>query len=87
MTVVLVALAAVRLWWLVARDSITQIIRDELPDEVSDWLECPWCAGFWISAVVVLVAWAAGVVPIDTPAMYAIHVLGVSAVVGLVGEL
>lgn len=86
MTVVLVALAVVRVWWLLGRDTITQVLRDELPDEVVEWMECPWCSGFWITVILVLVVWAVGVLPLDSPAMYVVHVLGISTVVGVVGD-
>lgn len=86
MTVVLVALAIVRVWWLIARDQITQVLRDDLPEEVVDWLGCPWCSGFWVTATGVLAAWAVGVVPLETPALYVVYVLGISTLVGLVGD-
>jgi hypothetical protein len=88
---VLLALAAFRVWKLVADDRILDRPRDWLiarmggdsPRAVywSDFLVCPWCAGFWITlawwgawyawpdAVIVAVPWA------------------ISAVVGLLGSL
>lgn len=54
--------AALRLTRLITRDTITRPLRtwvvnrygpETLPDE---FIRCPWCVGFWISAVVAALA-------------------------------
>lgn len=47
---VLLAAAAYRVWRLLAEDSILDRPRDLLPHRVADFVECPWCLGFWVSA-------------------------------------
>lgn len=39
--------AAWRTWALLARDKILDWWRDEMPEKVVEFLECPYCAGFW----------------------------------------
>jgi hypothetical protein len=46
---VVVALAAARVWVLVGKDEITEPVRDRLPARVAGWLECPYCAGAWVA--------------------------------------
>lgn len=58
LTVVLAIGLAVRITRLVTLDTITQPIRDRLSGTLSVLAECPWCAGFWISAGVGLSWWA-----------------------------
>lgn len=46
----LLSLAAWRSWALLARDLILDRIRDRvapLSTQRRDWLECPYCSGFW----------------------------------------
>jgi hypothetical protein len=50
---VIVTAAAARIWWLFAKDDITEPIRLRLHWRIADWLGCPWCAGFWITAAAV----------------------------------
>ena len=45
--------AAWRTWRLAAYDTILEPARARLPARAREFLECPWCAGFWIAA-----AWA-----------------------------
>jgi Protein of unknown function (DUF1360) len=45
------ALAAWRTWVLVARDDITDPARKKLSLWWQEFLECPYCAGFWIAVV------------------------------------
>lgn len=47
---VLLAGAAYRLWRLAAEDDITEPLRVMLPASTDDFVECPWCLGFWITA-------------------------------------
>ena len=46
----LLALAAYRTWKLLAEDTITEGLRKRIgPGKRTVFLECPWCAGFWIA--------------------------------------
>ena len=52
-----VGLAAARLWRLAARDDLTGWWRDRMAAtrvgaSVVDFLDCRWCAGFWVAVVV-----------------------------------
>ena len=86
------ALAAYRLTRLVIEDTITDDIRERIRDaarreldtpgaaaKIGKLLDCPWCAGFWVSLGVVVArtlaprAWS----PVA-------RVLAVSAAVGLI---
>ena len=47
---VMLTLGAWRTWALLARDLILDPVRDRLaPKDTKrrDWLECPYCSGFW----------------------------------------
>lgn len=83
---VLAALAAFRVFRLVARDTITRAIRDwlteRLGDTFADFITCPWCAGMWISAGTYAVARLAPLEVVEP----VLIVLSISAVVGLIGE-
>ena len=46
----LLAGAAYRCWLLLAVDDISAPLRTRLDERVSGWLDCPWCAGAWLSA-------------------------------------
>lgn len=48
----LIALAAYRLWRLIAEDEITDPLRDRLlgNEWASKLVECPWCLGAWVTA-------------------------------------
>lgn len=49
---VLLSLAAFRTWKLVGEDTILDRPRNAITKRsayVETMLECPWCAGFWIS--------------------------------------
>lgn len=52
----LLALASYRLWQLAANDDIADRPREWLIARMPSWfeeqVECPWCAGFWISGAV-----------------------------------
>lgn len=69
LVLVLVALAAARLWRLIAVDAIADPLRRRLRVEIADapkqWrdtlsylIQCPFCAGFWISGMVLASALA-----------------------------
>lgn len=54
----MLAAAAYRLWRAAAEDTITDRPRDRLVEGrpgLDDFIACPWCLGFWISAA----TWAA----------------------------
>lgn len=61
-------LAAWRVWHLIAKDDITERPRvwalERLDDKWDDFIECPFCAGFWISLgwVGAYVLWPEGAV-------------------------
>lgn len=44
----ILGLAAWRTWVLFARDDITRWIRWRVSPTVEEFLECPYCLGFWI---------------------------------------
>lgn len=49
-------LGSFRLTRLITRDSITEPMRSKVPDrfKLDEWVHCDWCAGVWVSGVVVL---------------------------------
>lgn len=51
--VVVIGLAAYRLWRLAAEDSITERLRESTIDNWPEWVGklvyCPWCLGSWIA--------------------------------------
>ena len=52
---VLLALAAWRVWHLIAEDDITEPLRRHVTREsVLDFIQCPYCMGFHLSLVVYL---------------------------------
>lgn len=70
---VLLALAAYRVTRLVTRDSLWEHTRDRLADwfthhrasKAAELLTCPFCAGFWVCALVLAAALAADLVDMD----------------------
>ena len=77
-------LAAFRVFWLVAEDTIFDRPRGWLTDNgdreyVALFLTCPWCAGFWIS-----VGWWLAWLAFDKWAVAAAVPFALSAIVGLV---
>lgn len=52
----LLALAALRCWWLLANDAILNPVRDRViswwprrhTDALVTFMDCPWCSGTWI---------------------------------------
>jgi hypothetical protein len=79
---VLLILGSYRAWRLVGRDTITEGLRDRLPERVRTPVECPWCAGLWFSAAIVLIVdiWF---VPLPLPLLW---IGAVSTGVGLIGS-
>lgn len=80
----LLSLAAFRLFWLLGEDTITEPLRDWLTkngrrERTELFLQCPWCAGFWIS----LGVWGAWLA-LDEWAVAAAVPFAVSAVVGTI---
>lgn len=58
-TLVLLSLAAYRLWRLVAEDTIFDRPRGLLVRRLpkgEEWILCPWCSGLW-TVVAVWLAW------------------------------
>lgn len=90
---VLLALAAFRTWKLVGEDTILDAPRAwfiywwrsrvsaKAAEYVRDLLECPWCAGFWISLLWwgAYELWPHGSLIAATP-------LALSALVGILGH-
>lgn len=61
---VLLALAAFRVWKLIADDEILDRPRDWIIERIDlgrgqtkwqDFIICPWCAGFWISGLMLAI--------------------------------
>jgi hypothetical protein len=78
----LLALAAFRLWKLIAHDSILDRPRDRLlngRDKLAEFIQCPWCLGFWLA----LSWWLAWLIS-HTWATAAAVPFALSAAVGLV---
>lgn len=80
----LLALAAYRVFWLIAEDDITAPIRERLTargrrEKTELFLTCGWCAGFWIC-----VGWWLAWLALNEWAVVAAVPFALSAVVGLV---
>jgi len=92
---VIYALAVARLTGLVVSDSITEGARDTLIGWLDDRprtlgsfvtgvIECPWCAGMWISLAASPLVWFWG----GTPVMLIVAIaLAFSQVVGMISNL
>lgn len=91
----LLALAAFRLWKLIADDRILDRPRDWLLGKMEDerktywgdFLTCPWCAGFWISLLVYMgwIALGPGMYEQDDLFMGGVSVAAISGAVGMLG--
>lgn len=80
---VLMSLAAFRVTRLIVADKLTEGLRDRLNPE-GGWayfVTCYWCAGAWVSVLVVLTV---DVFDVSVP-LPGLQVLAVSSVVGLIG--
>lgn len=86
----LMSLAAYRVWRLLALDDLPPLVKartrfqdaiaERHGDDWADGIACPFCSGFWVSLVVVVVT--ASIHPVPLPAL---QVLAVSAIVGFLG--
>lgn len=98
---VLLSLAAFRVWKLIADDRILDRPRDWLLDRIigkrgeqkgiywSDFLTCPWCAGFWIT-LLTYISWIVlgpGRFDRDELMMAVVSVMAISAAVGSLGTV
>lgn len=98
---VLLVLAAFRVWKLIADDRILDRPRDWILDRIvrkrgepkgfywSDFLTCPWCAGFWIS-ILIYVSWITfgpGQFNSDELMMAVVSVFAISGAVGSLGTV
>lgn len=91
MVFVVTALAAYRVWRLVAHDDFPPAmwVRDRFEAATErrvgpDWaggVRCPWCSGAWVSFAVVAAVWA--VRPLPLPAAW---FGAVSTIVGLIAQ-
>ena len=93
-SLVLLSLAAFRIWKLIGDDTILDrpravsmlwVFKLGGPRAKDYWetlIECPWCAGFWVSLAWwgAWQAWPHGIIVASVP-------LAISAVVGLIGQL
>lgn len=79
--IAIAGLAAFRLWVLISSDTILSPVRDKLPLRVAEFLNCPWCSGFWVGVAtfVTVDLWGDG-----AWVQVSLVVLALSAVVGLV---
>src|SRR5690606_17944281 len=80
----LLALAAYRLWRLVALDYITESLRFRfLPEGTvrSTFVTCPWCLGTWLVLALWLVTWLS----IDTMRVPGLVLGSAATLVGLLG--
>jgi hypothetical protein len=92
---VIYALAVARLTGLIISDSITEGARDALLGWLDDRpktlgsfiaaiLECPWCAGMWVSLIAAPLVWFFG----DSPFMLIPAIaLAFSQVTGMISNL
>ena len=82
---ILLALAAFRTWKLVGEDTILDRPRAFVVkrggEYVETLLECPWCAGFWIS-----LGWWGAFLLWPHGSIVAAVPLAISALVGLLGH-
>lgn len=59
-------MAAWRTWHLIAKDDLTEPLRDRYlkNEKALDFVECPYCLGAWVAGawVVAFAVWPAGVI-------------------------
>lgn len=85
---IVVALAAYRIWRLVGVDTVFRRPREWVTGKwgqdswATELVTCPWCAGSWITFAVTAVA--AQVVTVRIPVLFA---LAAATVVGLVARV
>lgn len=80
----LLTLAAYRIWYLVAEDKILTRPREWILRRIAadEWIECPWCSGFWICGALTG-GWFAATGTTNALLFLAVW-WGMSAVVGLI---
>jgi hypothetical protein len=95
LVLIVFALAAARITGLIVSDSITEPARDRLIGWLDDrpatlgsfiaaLIQCPWCAGMWVSFVAAPVAWFWGDSPLTAiPAL----ALAISQVIGMIASI
>jgi len=81
----LLALAAWRTWHLLAKDDLTEPLRDRFlkNEAVLDFVECPYCLGAWVAGAWVFafalwpdgVVWAALVFAVAAVPVFVNHML------------
>lgn len=95
---ILIALSSFRAWKLIADDRILDRPREWALEHLDtkrgrtkweDFLTCPWCAGFWISALAYVswVAFGPGEFDGDEWLMGAVSIMAISAIVGSLGTV
>lgn len=92
---VIYALAVARVTGLIVTDSLTEPVRDKIIEQLDDrpgtlgqsiatLIECPWCAGMWISLIAAPLVWAWG----ESPVMLVLALaLAFSQVTGMISNL
>jgi hypothetical protein len=81
----LLALASWRVWHLLAKDDLTEPLRDRFlkNEAVLDFVECPFCLGAWVAGAWVVafatwpdvVVWAALVFAVASVPVFVNHML------------
>ena len=80
---ILLALAAWRVWHLIAEDDLTESLRRHVTDgrdKLTEFVECPFCLGFWVALawVVFFAVWDDGAVWAALPFALNAVVIGVN---------
>jgi Protein of unknown function (DUF1360) len=78
---ILLALAAFRVWRLLAVDMVLDGPRERLPKSWAWFVDCPWCLGFWVS-----LGWWAGYQLWPHAALVVAVPFAVSTLVGLLWD-
>ena len=78
---ILLALAAFRVWRLLAIDTVLDGPRERLPQSWAWFISCPWCLGFWVS-----LSWWAGYQLWPHAALIVAVPFAVSTLVGLLWD-
>ena len=79
--VALIGVASYRLWRLLGEDTITEPLRDRLPEWALELVVCSWCLGSWVAFGVTWLSDA--VVGLQAPILVA---MAAAVVVGWLGE-
>lgn len=79
--ILVIGVASYRIWRLLGEDSITEPLRQGLPEWPLELVTCPWCLGSWVAFGM---TWATdAAVGLPAPVLVG---LGAAVVVGLIGE-